>query len=70
MNDSRIDRPDHPPYTPATPDTPEIEAIATELLRRLRPVLGGMPESELVDLVRAIARRRHRWDQQARARGP
>ncbi|MGZ8376989.1 MAG: hypothetical protein ACXWZS_18000 [Gemmatirosa sp.] len=67
MTDTRIDRPDQPRYTP---DTPEVDAIAAELMQRLRPLLGGMPETELTDLVRAIARRRHRWDQQARTRGP
>ena len=47
-----------------------VDAIAEELMRRLRPVLGGMPEAELLGLVRAIARRRHRWDHEARTRGP
>jgi hypothetical protein len=68
MNDSpRTDRPDISPYTP---DTPEIEALAAELMQRLRPVVGDMPETEFLHLVRAIARRRYRWDQQARTRGP
>jgi hypothetical protein len=28
-----------------------------------------MPEAEFLDLARAIARRRHRWNVQARTRG-
>jgi hypothetical protein len=79
MNDSSIDRPGTTPYTPDVP-TPDaagaagaldpVDAIADALMRRLRPVLGGMPEAELLGLVRAIAHRRHRWDLEARTRGP
>ena len=67
MNDSSTERTGPTPYTP---DPPAVDVLVAELVRRLRPVLDGMPESEFLDLVRAIARRRHRWDQQARTRGP
>ena len=52
-----------------TPDSPEVDAIASELVQRLRPALGDMPEAEFRDLVWAIARRRHRWNVQARTPG-
>jgi hypothetical protein len=51
------------------PDPPEVDGITAELVRRLRPALGDMPEAEFLDLARAIARRRHRWNVQARTRG-
>ncbi len=38
--------------------------MTADVLRRLRPVLSGMPAGELEDLARSIARRRHRWEQQ------
>ncbi len=66
MTGSEIVRPDPPGYAP---DPPEVDAIAAELVQRLRPALGGMPEAEFMDLVHAIARRRHRWNVQARTRG-
>jgi hypothetical protein len=66
MSDPEILRPGPPTYAP---DPLEVDAIAAELVQRLRPSLGGMPEAEFMDLVRAIARRRHRWNVQARARG-
>ncbi|GLC24705.1 hypothetical protein [Roseisolibacter agri] len=64
------DAPSDPPSHSQLSDPPEIAALVAELVRRLRPVTDGMPESEFLDLVRAIARRRHRWEQQARVRGP
>lgn len=67
MIDALTDRPDHASYTP---DPPEVDVLAAELVRRLRPVLGSMPETEFLHLARAIARRRHRWDQQERTQGP
>lgn len=63
----------HSPTHPTTPrdsDPPAVEVLVAELVRRLRPVTDGMPETEFLDLVRAIARRRHRWEQQARLHGP
>ena len=66
MTESLSDPPNHPQVS----DPPEVEALVAELVRRLRPVTDGMPETEFLDLVRAIARRRHRWDQQARVHGP
>jgi hypothetical protein len=59
----------HPLPSSFAPDPPEVDVIAAELVQRLRPALGGMPEAEFMDLVRAIARRRHRWNVQARTRG-
>jgi hypothetical protein len=47
-----------------------VDAITEELIGRLRPVLGDMPESEFLDLVRAMARRRERWERTARTHGP
>lgn len=58
-----------PPLPSYAPDPPEVNAIAAELMQRLRPVLGDTPEAEFLDLVWAIARRRHRWNVQARTRG-
>ena len=66
MSEPEILRPSPPSYSP---DAPEVDAIAGELMQRLRPALGDMPEAEFMDLVRAIARRRHRWNVQARTRG-
>ena len=69
MTDAPSDPPSHSSHSPHA-DPPEVEALVAELVRRLRPVTDGMPESEFLDLVRAIARRRHRWEQQERTRGP
>ncbi len=66
MTDAPSDLPSHAQVS----DPPEVEALVAELVRRLRPVTDGMPETEFLHLVRAIARRRHRWEQQARLRGP
>lgn len=66
MNEPTADRSTAPGYAP---DPPEVNAIAAELVQRLRPVLGDTPEAEFLDLVWAIARRRHRWNVQARTRG-
>ena len=66
MNEPEILRSGPPSYTP---DPPEVDALAGELVQRLRPALGDMPEAEFLDLVRAIARRRHRWNVQARTHG-
>lgn len=55
-----------PGYTPGL----AVEAITAELIARLRPVLGDMPEGEFLDLVRVMAQRRHRWEQRERTRGP
>ncbi|MDF1505051.1 hypothetical protein [Roseisolibacter sp. H3M3-2] len=57
----------HPPYTP---DGAAVDAIAAELMHRLRPVLGAMPESEFLDLVRVMAERQDRWQRRERTRGP
>ena len=67
MTESPADRTDPTPYTP---DPPAVDVLVEELVQRLRPVLDGMPEREFLHLVRAIARRRHRWDQEARTHGP
>ena len=66
MTESEILRPVPSTYTP---DPAEVDGIVAELVQRLRPVLGDMPEAEFMDLVRVIARRRHRWDVQARTHG-
>jgi hypothetical protein len=59
------------PPTPSAygPDA-AVDAITADMIRRLRPVLGDMPESEFHDLVRAMAQRRERWERTARTRGP
>jgi hypothetical protein len=57
-----------PTTSPAPVSEPEtVDTIAAELVRRLRPVLGAMPEDEFLDLVRVMAERQERWLRRERA---